>query len=144
MDPSALVDIEQIKQLKAHYFYYVDTKQWEGWRNVFAPTGELLAPELRDTAFVGIEEILGFFPSFLDGVKTIHHGHMPIIDIIDTTHATGIWAMEDILFWPEGRPDGIPAGRMHGYGHYHEEYRKLPEGWRIQRLRLDRLHLGPL
>lgn len=144
MEAATLLGIEQIKQLKARYFYCVDYKDWEGWRSVFAADGELLAPELRDTPFTGIEEILDFFPAFLDGVKTIHHGHMPVIEIIDDRHAKGIWAMEDILFWPEGRPDGIPAGRVHGYGYYHEEYVKQSDGWRIQRLRLDRLHIGPL
>jgi hypothetical protein len=28
-----------------------------------------------------------------------------------------------------------------GYGHYHEEYRKVEGDWRIARLRLTRLHV---
>lgn len=144
MDLQDLVSIEQIKQLKSRYFYCVDMKQWDGWRDVFAPDGELHVPEIQPEPIVGIDAILNFIRPILDGVKTIHHGHMPLIEILGPDRATGIWAMEDILFWPEARYDGTAAGRMHGYGHYHEDYVRLPQGWRIQRLRLDRLHYGPI
>jgi hypothetical protein len=31
-----LVDVEAIKQLKARYCRYLDTKDWNQWRTVFA------------------------------------------------------------------------------------------------------------
>ncbi|MFB4273751.1 hypothetical protein ACBJ59_00535 [Nonomuraea sp. MTCD27] len=46
--------------------------------------------------------------------------------------------MDGYLEWPE--KDGLPQG-MRGYGHYHEEYRKIDGKWLISRLRLDRLKL---
>ena len=80
--------------------------------------------------------------TLLAGVVTVHHGHMPLIQILSPTTASGIWAMEDLLIWPKGRrPDGV-AGRVHGYGHYHETYSRESAGWRIKTLRLTRL-LGP-
>jgi hypothetical protein len=69
-------------------------------------------------------------------VITVHHGHMPEIELTSPTTATGIWAMEDHLWWPAGSP----ITSLHGYGHYHETYRKSSEGWRIATLTLTRLH----
>jgi hypothetical protein len=90
----------------------------------------------------GIENILSFLSTLLAGVVTVHHGHMPIIQILSPMTASGIWAMEDVLVWPKGRrPDGV-EGRVHGYGHYHETYSRESAGWRIKSLRLSRL-LGP-
>jgi 3-phenylpropionate/cinnamic acid dioxygenase small subunit len=30
-----LEDVEQIKELKARYFRFFDTKQWDRWRGLF-------------------------------------------------------------------------------------------------------------
>ena len=35
MDPSRLVDLEEIKRLKARYFRTLDTKQWKEFGDVF-------------------------------------------------------------------------------------------------------------
>src|ERR1700677_876690 len=32
IDAAMLADIEEIKQLKARYFYHLDYKEWDGWR----------------------------------------------------------------------------------------------------------------
>jgi hypothetical protein len=50
---------------------------------------------------------------------TVHHGHMPEIELTSNGDATGTWAMEDELWFP----DGSPVLHVHGYGHYHETYR---------------------
>ena len=34
-DDTALIDIESIKQLKARYCRYLDTKDWDRWRDLF-------------------------------------------------------------------------------------------------------------
>jgi hypothetical protein len=70
-------------------------------------------------------------------LTTVHHGHMPEIEIISSTTAKGIWAMEDVLRWPAG----AAVKTLHGYGHYHETYRKTEDGWRIQSSRLSRLRV---
>jgi hypothetical protein len=137
--------IEDIKQLKARYFYCLDHKDWDGWRrDVFTPDASMDVQEASPTPYVGIEVILEFLIPLLDGVRTIHHGHMPIIELTSPTTAKGIWAMEDVLFWPEGRGGNVhgASGRVHGYGHYHETYELTAGGWRIKSLRLTRLY-GP-
>ena len=140
--------IEDIKQLKARYFYCLDHKDWDGWRrDVFTSDASMDVQEVSPKPYVGIETILEFLIPVLAGVKTIHHGHMPIIELTSPSTAKGIWAMEDVLFWPEGRGGNVhgASGRVHGYGHYHETYELTVGGWRIKTLRLTRLHgPGPL
>lgn len=129
-------DIEAIKRLKARYFRLMDTKDWTAMAEVFCPdvvidTTEDGAPLINSAA-----EFIPFLSETLASVITVHHGHMPEIELTSDTTATGIWAMEDHLWWP----DGAPITSLHGYGHYHETYRKTSDGWRIATLRLTRLH----
>jgi hypothetical protein len=72
----------------------------------------------------------------IESVVTVHHGHMPEITLLSESTASGIWAMEDKLWWPEGSP----LVHLHGYGHYHETYEKTDGQWRIMTLKLTRLH----
>ena len=64
----------------------------------------------------GADAFVEFLRATLDGAVTVHHGHMPEIDITSPATATGIWALQDVIVWPDGT-------RLHGYGHYHETYR---------------------
>ena len=132
-----LLDVEAIKQLKARYFRFLDTKDWDGLAEVFTADAVMDADGFVEH---GRAEILAFLPKVLDGVVTTHHGHMPEIAITGPDTATGIWAMFDYLTFP-GEP---PPTGLRGYGHYHEEYVREPEGWRIRRLTLTRLRVDPL
>jgi hypothetical protein len=58
------------------------------------------------------------------------------IELTSPTTATGVWALEDQLWWPEGGP----LRHMHGFGHYHETYEKAEAGWRIKSMTITRLH----
>ncbi len=143
-DLERLTAIEEIKQLKARYFRSMDTKDWEGLTAVFAPDAELdMQGEAADKSKAaeglvkGGETVGAFIRNAVHDLVTVHHGHMPEIEIIDETTARGIWAMEDVLRWPEGGP----VKTLHGYGHYHETYRKIDGAWRIQTSRLSRLRL---
>lgn len=142
--------IEAIKVLKARYFRCLDTKDWDGFAQVFAPDAVMdmraEVPPTPDDPDAGItrgnQAIADFVKSHVDSVVTVHHGHTPEIEITSPTTATGIWAMEDHLWWPEGSP----LSTMHGYGHYRETYELVPndEGqaeWRIQTLTLTRLRI---
>ena len=137
-----LIAVEQIKQLKARYFRCMDTKDWDGYAQVFAPdavldvSGESRVPD--DEGIIrGNTTIAEYVRSQVDPVRTVHHGHMPEIQITSDTTATGIWSMEDMLRWP----DDAPLGDMHGYGHYHETYEKVDGQWRIASCKLTRLRV---
>jgi uncharacterized protein (TIGR02246 family) len=129
--------IEAIKQLKARYFRCMDTKDWDAYAQVFAPDAVMDMTSEGAAVTTGNREIAAFVQSAVGDVTTVHHGHTPEIEITSPTTATGIWAMEDKLRWP----DGAPMGSMHGYGHYHETYEKVDGDWRIKTLELRRLRL---
>lgn len=129
-------DLDQIHQLKARYFRLMDTKDWDALASVFTRDVRIDTTEDSGTVIDGVENYLPFLVSQIGDVTTVHHGHMPEITFLDAENATGIWAMEDELWWPEGQP----IRYLHGYGHYHETYVRTPEGWRISSLRLTRLH----
>jgi hypothetical protein len=145
IDPvEEITAIEAIKRLKASYFRCMDTKDWDGFAEVFAPDAVMdMSAEMRDgkTEGSGIttgnHEIAAFVRTAVDAVQTVHHGHMPEIELTSPTTATGIWAMEDKLRWPAGSP----IRTMHGYGHYHETYEKVDGRWRIKTITLTRLRV---
>lgn len=127
-------DIEAIKQLKARYFRTMDTKDWDGMRQVFADDVTMDTTASGGGVITGADEFLAFLRQAIGDVVTVHHGHMPEIVLTSPTTATGIWAMEDMLRWPDGR-------ELHGYGHYHETYERIGCEWRIKSSKLTRLRM---
>ena len=137
MDPiDRLLALEELKQLKARYFRCIDTKQWDEWGDVFTLDAELSVPDAGMSAS-GRDEIVASVSALLEGTRTVHHGHMPELELTGPDTARGVWAMFDYVEWPT-REDGSRNG-LHGYGHYHEEYRREDGTWRIARSRLERL-----
>ena len=129
----ALEEIEAIKQLKARYFRMMDTKQWDGFGEVFTEDAHLAAsPDPKET-FTGRAEIVRRVSAALRDATTVHHGHMPEITLTSADSAAGIWAMYDFV--------DLPQLVLHGWGHYHEEYAKQDGTWRIRRSRVSRLRL---
>jgi hypothetical protein len=93
-------EIEAIKELKARYFRYFDTKHWDKWRDLFTNDciyhGTSGGYADRDSFIAGCNKRLG--PAF-----TVHHGHTPEIRILSPTTAKGIWPIHDGR-WPPDRP----------------------------------------
>lgn len=140
---SELMEIEAIKQLKARYFRLMDTKQWEEFKLVFTPDAAIdvsddAGPEHghvegRDRIARSIEDAVG-------RAFTLHHGHMPEIELTGPEEANGIWSMFDYVeFSPAPDRRGLK-----GYGHYHEKYAKIDGCWHIQFMKLTRLRIDPL
>lgn len=127
-------DIEAIRQLKARYFRTMDTRDWGAMRRVFCDDFVMDSTDAGGTVITGADNCISFLEQTLAGVITVHHGHMPEIELTSATTATGIWAMEDMLRWPDGR-------ELHGYGHYHESYQKIQACWYIRALKLTRLRV---
>jgi hypothetical protein len=133
---TALDDVEAIKQLKARYFRMLDTKDWDGLAAVFADDVEIDTTGDGGRVTHGVAEFLPFLRQSIEQVITVHHGHMPEIELTSPTTARGVWAMEDRLWWPEGSP----ISHLHGYGHYIETYEKTSGRWLIKTMTLTRLH----
>jgi hypothetical protein len=132
-----LVAIEAIKQLKARYFRSMDIKDWKGMRAVFADSARIALPDDDGSVHDDIDAFMVMLEDRLGDVTTVHHGHMPEITLTTPTTATGIWAMEDLLRWP----DGGPFRQLHGFGHYHETYENIDGDWLIGTLTLTRLRV---
>jgi hypothetical protein len=138
-----LVAIEEIKQLKAKYFYYFDHQDWDNWRDqVWAPDARLEVPEMNSNIEPRDTMIAWVIEQSADQVS-VHHGHTPIIEITSDNTATGIWAMEDRIYRSKEHPLNGDTAFVIGFGHYHETYVKLgikgTGGWRIRSTRLSRL-----
>jgi hypothetical protein len=132
------LDIESIKQLKADYFFLIDTKQWEKWE-------ELFTTDLRVAGPARIQEGRATFTAYvrkhLENVVSCHLGFMPVIEIIDADNARGRWSMTDDLRLPTGHPWSQDHSRRLGNGYYEEEYRRHDGSWRISFLKLTYLHV---
>ena len=129
-------DLEDIRQLKARYFRMMDTKNWDGLAQVFTDDVEIDVTGEGGGVTNSVADYIPFLRANIENVITVHHGHMPEIELTSPTTAKGIWALEDQLWWPEG----APITHMHGFGHYHETYEKRDGGWRIKTMTITRLH----
>lgn len=115
---------------------FLDTKQWAQFGDVFT---EDVRVDVDGFSFEGRAGFVEQLQEILATTSTVHHGHMPEITIVDTEHATGIWAMMDYLVFP----GEAPQKGFYGYGHYHENYVKQAGQWRIQKTELIRLRVDP-
>jgi len=132
-DLRRLGDIQEIVQLKARCCRLIDTKDWAGY-------GELLVDDFRLTSDAGTRnsraEVVSLLSGSLQDATTVHQVHMPEITVAGDV-ATAVWAMNDYVAFPsEGSPYVI-----RGYGHYHEEYVRTSDGWRVKSSRLERLRV---
>ena len=130
-----LKEIEEIKQLKARYFRFLDTKNWF----------ELGACLMENVVFSyppqkievnGRVALIENFSTRHAKTKTAHTGSMPEILFNDNWHAEGIWFMSDyVVAFDENGETKV----NHGFGHYHETYTCEHGKWKIQSILLERL-----
>ncbi len=129
-----LWDIEQIKQLKARYFRFLDTKDWTAYRTCFTDdfcsyAGDASEPIASSgDAFVALAERL--FPK--GGTLTVHQGQMPEIELTGERTATGIWSMSS-----SSGAAGTAMPPLRGGSYYFEIYEKGTDNrWRIKANRI--------
>ncbi|CAN5302325.1 nuclear transport factor 2 family protein [soil metagenome] len=132
-----VASILAIHMLKARYFRYVDGQDWEALADLFTPDATLHFVNSQD-APLPLKESIAFIASAVQGATTIHHGHMPEIELSSPTTAHGIWAMEDRLYWAPGSASRLGLAQLHGLGYYHEEYAQIAGHWLIRRLKVTR------
>ena len=71
---------------------------------------------------------------FLDGVTSVHHVFSHELELQSDTEASGIWCMEDRLWWLQAEQPHW----LHGFGYYHERYRFEGGLWKFCYRRLER------
>jgi SnoaL-like domain len=127
-----LLEIEAIKQLKARYCRYLDTKDWAGWRQLFADDFVSDTSESGGKIITGADDFVVFTRKSLRSQATVHQVHAPEIELLSPTTARGVWALEDVVRFG-------PGVNLRGYGHYTETYEKVGDRWLITSSKLTRL-----
>jgi hypothetical protein len=138
-----LTAVEDIRLLRARYWRFVDTKDWAGFRTLFAPEATF-SDHSADFHCHGADDIAGKISAVLEPVFTAHHGHQAEILVHDAEHASGIWAMDDYLIFPPGvshPTNPMPTEVVRGWGHYYDEYVKRDGRWQFAKVDLYRLRL---
>jgi hypothetical protein len=147
MTRDELEALEAIRQLKARYFRYVDTKRWDRFAELFSEDAVLHVPVNRAEPLRGATAIAERVRLGLSEMITVHHGHTPEIELLDADRARAIWPLYDRLSSVSNELTADPAApgfgpRYEGVGHYVEEYARGDDGqWRITQIELRRLHL---
>lgn len=138
--------LEELRSLRPRYCRFVDAKMWDALQQILTPDfvlhshnhvqGERSADPVATSALAFRERL----EKISAGATTVHVVTMPEITIETATTARATWAMTDVVSHPTN------AGmRWVGRGHYHDEYRRDPDGvWRIARATLTRQRLDPL
>ena len=131
-DAASLLEIESIKQVKARYCRFLDTKDWEAWRSLFSDGFHSDTSQAGGKVIVGADEFVAFTRRSLRGHATVHQVHAPEIELTSATTAEGVWALEDVVRL-------APGVNLRGYGHYREKYEKIDGRWLITASTLTRL-----
>lgn len=133
-DAAVLLEIESIKQLKARYCRYLDTKNWEAWRQIFTDDFLSDTSEAGGMVIEGADAFVAFTRKNIGkpSQPTVHQVHAPEIEPTSATTARGVWALNDIVRL-------APGLNLNAYGHYHETYEKIDRQWRIKSSKLTRL-----
>lgn len=130
---SNFADWLEICNLKAAYCRLLDTKDWDGWGQVFTEDVCLDVTGSGGEIMQGRSTVVEMVRASIGEAKTAHQVHSPEI-VIEGDGATAVWAMQDRVVWDGGRG-------LTGYGHYHERYVRTAGGWRIAEQKLTRLHM---
>lgn len=118
--------IELIKQLKARYFRFLDTRDLAGLRSVFTDDARAhFKGADYEFELNGWLELEAFYKkSFTDTTFGMHNGHHPEISV-EGDSATGIWYLQDIFVELNHKLT------IMGSALYHDTYRKVDDEWRI-------------
>lgn len=131
-----LAAIEDIRRLKARYFRCVDFRLWDEFADLFTDDLEVDFAE-STSGPKGKEQFLTSVAKHFVTGYSVHHGHLPEINVLDADNATAMWPMYDRVESPTD--SGYVSHE--GWGHYTETYRRCTDGqWRISRSRLSRIH----
>jgi len=130
-----LETIEEVRQVKARYFRCVDLRLWDEFEDLFTDDLEVDFEESTSKPKGKREFLASVARHFVTGYS-VHHGHVPEIEVVDDTTTTAIWPMYDRVESPSD--SGYVSHE--GWGHYTETYRRCPDGkLRISRSRLTRI-----
>jgi hypothetical protein len=131
-----LVAITQIKTLKGRRIRALDLKDWATYEALHAE--DHYSHNEGEPRWDGTKANTARLAKLLHGgMATVHHAHTPIIELLTPDTASGIWGMEDNLYWKQ---DGQPHW-LRGFGFYHETYAKRDGAWLFTSRQLKRTYV---
>lgn len=133
MGPGDLDDLREIKRLRYEYFRCIDSKDWQGFRELLAEDAVVLAPDTGEPLVFGRDAIVELLETFVANATTVHCGQTPQIAFVSPTVASGVWTMFDFADYGD-------RGWV-GAGYYYDEYVKMNGRWKIRSFRLTRERL---
>lgn len=140
-DLAFLEALAGISETKGRYCRTLDTKDWEGYGDVFTEDVVLDTRPAGGIITHGREEALRVVRAAVETAKTAHQVHTPLITL-NGDSAEVVWAMQDRVVWGAERIEAMGNYGHTGYGHYTERYEKQADGrWRIAHQVLSRLHV---
>jgi ketosteroid isomerase-like protein len=130
-----LIELQAIYDIKGRRDHAVDQKDWDTYAELH--TDDFIAMSIGPNPIVGGRAAADQNAKQLENVTTVHHCHTPVIEFQNRNSATGVWAMEDNLFWLRNGEKQW----LRGFGFYHETYVKGEDGrWRFSYRKLHRTH----
>jgi hypothetical protein len=140
-DLQTLLDYEAIRQVKARYCRFLDTKDFDGFMGLFTQDAILdVEEDTHQPPFVGQEAIRKTIIWSVADAQTAHQIHMSEIDL-QGDEATVITPMQDRVVWAPGKSPLPGAASITGFGHYRERYVRMDGVWKIAALKLTRLYV---
>ena len=141
MPEISLSDYVAICETKARYCRTLDSKDWDGYTDVFTEDLILDTEPAGGYKVHGRAEAIRMIRASVEQAKTSHQVHSPEIEFHGDS-ADVIWAMQDRVVWPADRAKKMGNWGHTGYGQYHEHYVRCGDGrWRIKRQQLRRFHV---
>ena len=130
---AAQEDLRAIERLQACYWDYLDAKNWEGLRSLLIEDFVFIN-NTTGGRYEGREGMLSTMEGkFCDGVISSHQGHHHWVELVDETHASSHWSLEDDLY------DSKHGGEFVGRAHYDNKYVKIDGRWYFEEMSLTYL-----
>ena len=134
-----LAEIDTLEEVMAKFARFGDTQNWTEFRKLFtddlvysAEAGPRPNPEAPQAINVeGLDTFIGGMTVMLDGAHTCHRMYLPEITITGADTAKSTWGLHDLVKTKECI--------FNGYGHIHQDYRKVDGEWKITRSHTSRL-----
>lgn len=133
MDPYTVQAINAIESLKARYFRSLDTKDWPSVDSALADDVDVDTTALGGDRVTGAANYLALLKRNYGKTITVHHGHMPEIQLTSPAVATGTWAVHALMVRPDGK-------RELCFGHDRDSYALRGGRWLITATTSTRLH----
>ena len=138
-DLQELAEIEALKRVMARYERFGDTQDWAQFRTLFvedlvysAEAVPRSSPDAPQAATIrGLDNFISGMGEMLKGVKTCHRMYLPEITITGPDTAKSTWGLHDLV--------KTRNCIFNGYGHIHQDYRKVGGEWKITRSHTSRL-----